>query len=109
MKRYSETAAWKYAELAELIRVDPGGDSDEYGNDLESTTTERIVVLVEPLPSTEDLVGGDRQSRRVRLYIDPGADVTGHDRVRLRDRVWHVVGDPMDWPNGTVVTVEAVS
>lgn len=109
MKRYSDTAAWKYAEPAELIRVEQGGEIDEYGNDLEGTTTERITVLVEPLTSAEDLVGGDRQTARLRLYVDPGADVTGHDRIRVRDRLWHVVGDPMDWPNGSVLTVEAVA
>lgn len=109
MKRFSDTAAWKYAETAELVRVEDGGDTDEYGNTLEATTTERIDVLAEPLTSQEELVGGDRQTARLRLYVDPGVDITGHDRVRFRDRVWHVVGAPMDWPNGSVVTVEAVS
>lgn len=109
MKRYSETAAWKYAETAEVVRVTDGGETDEYGNMLEATLTERIEVLVEPLVSAEDLVGGDRQTARLRLYVDPGADVTGHDRIRVRDRLWHVVGDPMDWPNGSVLTVEAVA
>lgn len=109
MKRYSDTAAWKYAECAEVVRVGDGATVDEYGNELESTFAERVDVLVEPLASLEDLRGGDRQTARLRLYVDPGADITGHDRVRLRGRLWHVVGEPMDWPNGSVVTVEAVA
>lgn len=58
----------------------------------------------EPRPSTEPVT--DARNAVVSgftLYLSPDADVTAVDRVRVRGRVYPVIGDPAIWSGAGLI------
>lgn len=109
MKLYSQTLPFRrHSVCVTWHHVTDAAELDDYGNPAETVADTAMRALVEPITGEEALQLEDRQTAHCRLYIDPCSDVTGHDRFTIRGELWHVVGPPAQWPNGTVVTVKKV-
>ncbi len=79
------------------------GDSgfDQYGDPIDPTTTDIVVThcLVVPRTSTEPGVQG-RNGVVIGLmvYVAPGIEINAHNRLRIKNVLYEVEGDPAHWP-----------
>lgn len=90
----------------ETVTVLRGTGRDSFGDPVAGATTEHAVtgVLFAPGPSTEVSFGQNRVDADATLYGPPGMDIVATDRVRVRGKVYSVIGDPQDWGVDGVIT-----
>jgi hypothetical protein len=91
-------------ETVTVIRP-PG--RDPFGDPLPGTTVEFDVggCLFAPGPSRELGFAANQVTSDGTIYAPPGTDVNPTDRVRVRDAVYSVVGEPQDWGAGVGVVI----
>lgn len=93
------------SETVTVIRP-PG--RDPFGDPLPGTAVEFDVpgCLIAPGGSRETGFGENRVDADATIYGPAGMDVLATDRVRIRGRVYAVVGEPQNWgSDGTAVAV----
>ena len=95
-----------------VVRLRAATVTDTYSQDPWETPSElsiRTLAPAEPRPSGEPVQ--DARNAIVSgftLYLPEGSDVTSRDRVRVRGRVYNVLGEPAVWTGaGVVVQTEA--
>lgn len=77
------------------VRARPG--TDEWGNTVADWAAGDRVDLparVQQASAGEDTYDRDQQEALFLVFLPPGADVTGHDRLEWAGRVLELVGPP---------------
>ncbi len=97
------------AILSPTTVTDPytGRDRTDWGSNWRTVTA---LAPAEPRPVGED-TRDDRNTVTAgwTLYLPPGTQVSPRDRVRVRDVVYEVAGEPAVWPLGVVVQTQLLS
>lgn len=97
-------------ETVTVVRT-PGRDA--FGDPLPGSATEFDVAgcLFAPGPSRELGFAANQVDSDGTVYAPPGTDVLATDKVRVRERLYSVVGDPQDWGNdaGVVIVLRRVT
>lgn len=100
-----------------VVRLRAGARTDRYSKqDVAAdwaTPAELPLATVAPAAPTTSRESAEQGREAVvsgwTLYLEPGADVTERDRVRVRGLVYKVAGKPADWgAAGVVVVCESV-
>lgn len=79
-----------------------GQPAESWDNPLERDVV--TIAPLEPRPSDEPVQDArNAVTSGWTLYLPPGDPITRRDRVRVRDVVYPVQGEPADWGVGVVV------
>lgn len=101
----------KVTRLRGVLVADPYSD-EPTGTDWTSPDELDITTLVpaEPRPSSEPVQEArNAVTSGFTLYLPNNADVTARDRMRVRGRVYDVLGDPALWLGAGVVVQVGVT
>ncbi len=89
-------------ETVTVIRM---AGRDAFGDPLPGTPPEFDLpgCLIAPGPSREMGLGAAGTDTDMTIYAPAASDVRATDRIRVRGRVFVVVGDPQDWGSSGMV------
>ncbi len=92
-------------ETETVTVVRPGGRT-RFGDD-DGTAAEFPIegCLYAPGPSSEPGFASNQVDTDGTIYAPAGVDVRPTDRIRVRGKLYSVVGEPMDWGSAGVVIV----